>query len=69
MTENIKMIFTFLIIALFNFTYGFYQGMKYQNSFYAPKPCKCGKPADRDGVQCDDCYIRENIQKVEHYVL
>lgn len=27
---------------------------------HQPKPCKCGKPADRDGVQCDDCYIREN---------
>jgi DNA-binding XRE family transcriptional regulator len=22
--------------------------------------CNCGKPADRDGVQCDDCFIREN---------
>jgi len=22
--------------------------------------CNCGKPADRDGIQCDDCFIREN---------
>jgi hypothetical protein len=27
---------------------------------YSPVLCRCGKPADRDGVQCDKCYIREN---------
>lgn len=27
---------------------------------YLPALCRCGKQANRDGVQCDDCYIREN---------